>query len=92
MATYVGALGFSAKAIVIFRAPMTGVQVGVVGFSDRFKDAHLPSFLKAYKELNFDIIAVSDIWKKKREDGRDWLAKQLDHPIRACMNTMSCML
>jgi predicted dehydrogenase len=86
MATYVGALGFSAKSYRNIPGANDRVQVGVVGFSDRFKDAHLPSFLKAYKELNFDIIAVSDIWKKKREDGRDWLTKHLDHPVRACIN------
>ena len=22
-----------------------------------------------YKELNFDVVAVSDIWKKRREEG-----------------------
>ncbi len=25
--------------------------------------SHLPCFLEHYKELNFDIVAVSDIWK-----------------------------
>jgi predicted dehydrogenase len=36
--------------------------------------------------LNFDIIAVSDIWKKKREDGQALLKQKLDHDITACLN------
>ena len=86
MGTYVGAMGLSAKSYRNIIGANDRVRVGVVGFSDRFKDAHLPSFKMAYKDLNFDIIAVSDIWKKKREDGQAWIAKQLDHPIRACVN------
>lgn len=62
------------------------VNVGVVGFSDRHKDAHIPSFLASNKELNFDIIAVSDIWKYKREAGQAYLKGKLDHDIKACMN------
>ena len=38
------------------------VRVGVVGFSDRHKGSHIPSFMNHYKELNFDVVAVSDIW------------------------------
>ncbi len=62
------------------------VNVGVVGFSDRHKDAHIPSFLASYKELNFDIIAVSDIWKYKREVGQAFLKQKLGHDITACVN------
>jgi predicted dehydrogenase len=62
------------------------IHLGVIGFSDRFKDAHLPSFLLSYRDLNFDIIAVSDIWKKKREDGQAFLKQKLQHEIQACVN------
>ncbi|HZE85901.1 MAG TPA: gfo/Idh/MocA family oxidoreductase, partial [Puia sp.] len=86
MATYMGTMGLSAKSYRNIIGANDRVRVGVVGFSDRFKDAHLPSFMKLYKELNFDIIAVSDIWKKKREDGKDHLTKSLDHSVQACVN------
>src|SRR6201994_344303 len=62
------------------------VNVGVVGFSDRHRSSHIPSFLNHYKELNFDIIAVSDIWKLRREEGRDFLKQKFDHDIKACVN------
>jgi predicted dehydrogenase len=86
MATYMGTMGLSAKSYRNIMGANDRVRVGVVGFSDRFKDAHLPSFMKLYKELNFDIIAVSDIWKKKRETGVDYISSHLGHPIQACVN------
>jgi len=45
------------------------VRVGIVGFSDRFRQALLPAFAKVGKELNFEIVAVSDIWSRRREEG-----------------------
>ena len=45
------------------------VRVGVVGFSDRFRQALLPAFGKVGKELNFEIVAVSDIWSRRRDEG-----------------------
>jgi predicted dehydrogenase len=62
------------------------VRVGVVGFSDRHRNDHIPAFLKSYQELNFDIIAVSDIWKVRREEGKDFLAQKFGHSIQACVN------
>jgi predicted dehydrogenase len=86
MATYMGAMGLSAASYRRIIGSNDRVRVGVIGFSDRFKDAHLPAFLKANKELNFDIIAVSDIWKKRREEGHDFLTGRLGHPVQACVN------
>jgi predicted dehydrogenase len=83
---YVGALGFSAKSYGRIIGSNDRVNVGVVGFSDRFRGSHVPSFLNHYKELNFDIIAVSDIWKVRREEGRDFLKQKFDHDIKACAN------
>lgn len=57
------------------------VRVGVVGFSDRFRGSHLPSFMNHYKELNFDIVAVSDLWKKRREEGVALLKDKMQHDI-----------
>ncbi|HYT81955.1 MAG TPA: Gfo/Idh/MocA family oxidoreductase, partial [Gemmatimonadales bacterium] len=45
------------------------VRVGVVGFSDRFRQALLPAFGKVGKELGFEIVAVSDIWSRRRDEG-----------------------
>jgi predicted dehydrogenase len=83
---YLGAIGFSAKSYANIIGANDRVRVGVVGFSDRFKGAHLPSFMQHYKELNFDIVAVSDIWKLRRDEGVAYLKEKLDHDIRGAEN------
>src|SRR5512147_3191625 len=45
------------------------VRIGVVGYSDRFKFAHLPVYAALGKELNFEITGVSDIWNRRRDEG-----------------------
>jgi hypothetical protein len=45
------------------------VKVGIVGCGDRMKGALIPAFLQHSKELNFEFVAVSDIWNRRREEG-----------------------
>ena len=85
-ATYAATLGFSAKSYANIIGANDRVRLGVVGYSDRFRQSHLPCFLNHYKELNFDLVAVSDIWKIRREEGKDFLEKTMGHTIRAARN------
>ena len=84
--TYAATLGFSAKSYANIIGANDRVRLGVVGYSDRFRQSHLPCFLNHYKELNFDIVAVSDIWKIRREEGKNLLEKTMGHTIRAARN------
>ena len=84
--TYLGAMGFGARSYGNIIGANDRVRVGVVGFSDRFKSSLVPAFLNHYKELNFDMVAVSDIWRIKREAGQAHLKEKLGHDIRACRN------
>jgi predicted dehydrogenase len=45
------------------------VRVGVVGFSDRFRSSLMPAFMKHATELDFEFVAVSDIWNRRRDEG-----------------------
>ncbi len=83
---YLGAMGFSAKSYANILGANDRVRVGVVGFSDRFKYSLLPAFLSSYQELNFDIVAVSDIWKIRREEGQNQLKEKFGHDISAYKN------
>src|SRR5260221_11926260 len=58
---YAGAMGFSPKSYSNIMGANDRGRVGVVGFSDRFRGSLLPSFLKHYKQMNFDMVAVSDV-------------------------------
>ncbi|HWZ13987.1 MAG TPA: Gfo/Idh/MocA family oxidoreductase [Mucilaginibacter sp.] len=78
--------GWTAKSYSRIIGSNDRVRVGVVGFSDRHKGSHLPSFMNHYKELNFDIVAVSDIWKKRREEGVATWKEKMGHDIIGCRN------
>src|SRR6478609_10619636 len=81
-----GALAFSAKSYANIIGSNDRVNVGIVGFSDRFRGSLLPSFLNHYKELNFDVIAVSDLWKKRRDEGQAILKEKFGHDIIGYVN------
>lgn len=83
---YIGAMGLNAKSYNRIIGSNARVNVGVVGFSDRFRHSLLPSFLNHHKELNFDIIGVSDLWKLRREEGQGHLKEKLGHDIKAYRN------
>jgi predicted dehydrogenase len=52
------------------------IGIGIVGFSERALEALLPSFLRVASEQNCEIVALSDIWKLRREEGAAWISKQ----------------
>ncbi|MBS7562799.1 Gfo/Idh/MocA family oxidoreductase [Mucilaginibacter sp. Bleaf8] len=84
--TYVGTIGMSAKSYANIIGANDRVRVGVVGFSDRFRQALFPAFQGHYKELNYDIVAVSDIWNRRRDEGQAFLKDKLGHDVQVCHN------
>ena len=68
-ATGAAGLAVSAKSYGRILGANDRVRVGVVGFSGRFSGSLLRSFLNHHEELNFEIVAVSDIWNKRRREG-----------------------
>jgi predicted dehydrogenase len=78
--------GFTAKSYKRIMGANDRVRVGVVGFSDRHKSSHAPSFMNHYKDLNFEIVAVSDIWNKRREEGAAFWKEKMQHDVTACRN------
>lgn len=52
------------------------VRVGIVGFSDRTRSSLIPALLAHAKELNFDIVAVSDIWSRRRDEAAAEVTKK----------------
>lgn len=83
---YLGAIGFSAKSYGRIIGANERINVGVVGYSDRFRQSLLPSFLNHYKELNFDTTAVSDLWGVRRGEAEAALKGKLGHAVALCRN------
>ena len=58
------------------------IRVACVGYSDRFRSSLLPCFLGNAKELNFDLVAVADLWKKRlNEEAIPKLKEKTGHDI-----------
>ena len=57
------------------------VRVACVGYSDRFRGSLLPCFLHHNKELNFDMVAVADLWRLRRDKAVKELSDKLGHAV-----------
>jgi predicted dehydrogenase len=62
------------------------VKVGVIGCGDRMKSSLIPAFQEHAKEMNFEFVAVSDIWNRRREEGAAYVKKLSGNPIAAVRN------
>jgi len=80
------AMSFSAKSYARIIGANDRVRVGVVGFSDRFKNDLFPAFSRHKGELNFEIVAISDIWKLRREQGLAFLKEKANPDTVAFRN------
>jgi predicted dehydrogenase len=82
----ISASGFSAASYRRIMGSNDRVRVGVVGFSDRFKHTLFPCFLNHQKELNFDITALSDLWRLRRDEGKEHIAAKMGHGVKTFIN------
>jgi predicted dehydrogenase len=89
-AAALGAAGIALAPTALSYARIQGandrVRVGIVGFSDRAKASLIPAFMAHAKELNFDLVAVSDIWSRRREEGADFSGQLAGHAIAQARN------
>jgi predicted dehydrogenase len=89
----IGTAGVSLSSQV-FGTPLAGsilkandkIRVGIVGFSDRFKSALLPCFKEHAAELNFELVALSDIWNVRREEGKAFIKEKTGWDVSLCAN------
>ena len=82
----VAATAFSASSYSRILGANDRVGVGIVGFSDRCRGALIPSFLKSAPELNFEFVALSDIWSRRREEGAAFINKLTGKQISLARN------
>jgi predicted dehydrogenase len=80
------ALGAAASSYARIAGANDRVGVGLVGFSDRSRSSLIPAFLKSAGELNFEFVALSDIWTRRREEGTAHIAKLTNRQIAAARN------
>src|SRR6218665_1863385 len=80
------ATGFSVKSYGKIIGANDRVRVACVGYSDRFRASHIPPFKALMKEKNFEMVALSDIWNRRREEGKAFIDKQLGTDVKVYRN------
>jgi predicted dehydrogenase len=81
-----GTLAFSAKSYSKIIGANDRVRVACVGFSDRHRASHVPPFKALAKGMNFEMVALSDLWNRRRDEGKAYLEKQLGGTIQTYRN------
>ncbi|HDR67731.1 MAG TPA: Gfo/Idh/MocA family oxidoreductase [Bacteroidaceae bacterium] len=81
-----GVTAFSAGSYRRIIGANNRVRVGLVGFSDRAKESLIPSFQNHAGSLNFELVSVSDIWKRRREEGVAFLQQRYGLKAMAMRN------
>ncbi len=81
-----GTLAFSAKSYSKIIGANDRVRVACVGFSDRHRASHVPPFKALAKGMNFEMVALSDLWNRRRDEGKAFLEKELGGTIQTYRN------
>jgi len=79
-------LGLSAKSYGQALGANEKVRVGIVGFSDRFRGSLFPCFMNHAKELNFEFVALSDLWNRRRDEGKVFVKEKTGWDVALCRN------
>ena len=77
---------FSAKSYAKIIGSNDRVRVACVGFSDRHRASHIPPFKALMKDMNFEMVGLSDIWNRRRDEGKAFIDKQLGADIKVYRN------
>ncbi len=84
--TFGVANGLSAQSYRKIMGANDRVRVGIVGFSNRAKGALIPAFLGSQKNMNFEIVGVSDIWNRRREEGAVYIKEKTGNKVKVWRN------
>jgi predicted dehydrogenase len=80
------ALAPTASSYAAIQGSNSRVRVGIVGFSDRCRGALIPAFMNHAEKLNFEIVALSDIWSVRRDAGAAAIEKRTGKRPVLCRN------
>jgi len=62
------------------------IRIGIVGFSDRLKSTLLPCYKAVADEFNCEIVAVSDLWNRRREESQAYFTKNFGKEVPTYRN------
>lgn len=75
--------GLAAKSYGRTQGANERIRVGVVGFADRARHSLIPCFQNHAAALNCEIVGVSDIWNRRRDEAAEFFKSkyQMDVPV-----------
>ena len=62
------------------------IRIGIVGFSDRLNSTLLPAYKAVADQFNCEIVGVSDIWSRRRDESKAYFAKNFGKPVETYRN------
>jgi predicted dehydrogenase len=80
------AVSWNARSYAAILGANDRVNVGVVGCGDRMKQSLIPAFQQHAKELNFQFVAISDLWSRRRDEGVAFIQKLSGNTVDAVRN------
>ena len=81
-----GGLALDSKIYARSKQANDKVRVGIIGFSDRGRASLYPTFMANAEELGFEIVAVSDIWSRRREEAKAYFKNRYDLDVKLFRN------
>jgi len=82
----IGGLGFPVISDAKNKGANDKIRVGVIGFSNRGKNSLFPCFMALKDELNFEIVAVADLWSVRREEARIYFKDKYNLDVKLFRN------
>jgi predicted dehydrogenase len=62
------------------------VRTAIIGAGDRMKSALIPAFQANAQKMNFEFVAVSDLWNQRRDEAVTYVQKVCGTKIETCRN------
>jgi len=62
------------------------IRIGIVGFSDRLNSTLLPAYKAVADQFNCEIVGVSDLWSRRRDDAKAYFTKHFGQEIATYRN------
>ena len=62
------------------------IRIGIVGFSDRLNSTLLPAFKAVADQFNCEIVGVSDLWSRRREESKAYFTKHFGKEVETYRN------
>lgn len=82
----IGGLSYSNKSYARIVGANEKIKVGIIGFSDRTRHALIPSFQAYADELGFEIVGISDIWSRRRDEAVIFMQEKYGKKIKTFRN------